>query len=225
MEPKNLYLEKQSFAGQIYELIKNDIFNQKLVPGQKLNIRQLSEKLNCSIVPVREALSRLYAEKLIDFTPYRGYVVTESLNESSFIKLFDVRELLEVRAIELAVDNMTASDLGKMENIIKSGDVEIDASSYENFQSYIESNYQFHLMIVEIADNKFLLEAWNSLSINFHLSRVYYQRGYVNTEPQTTGHMEVYQALKAGDRSAAIAAMQKHLSGGFGRLFSGKTTK
>ena len=216
------YLDKTSISSQIYEFIKRDIYDQRLKPEEKINIRQLSQKLNCSIVPVREALSRLHAENLLDFTPYRGYVVKPLLDSASFLNLFVVREILELKAMELAVPKITDKDLINMKRILKQGEINIENKfSYEDFKPFTEADYKLHCLIFEIADNSWLLQAWNSLSIHLHLSRLYFQKGFVYAKPGASGHWEMFSALEKRDVKASLAAMSKHLSGARDRLFPG----
>jgi DNA-binding GntR family transcriptional regulator len=215
----NSYLDKQSFASQIYEFIKKEIYDQRLMPLEKVNISQLAQKLNCSIVPVREALSRLHAEKLLDLAPYRGYVVTALLDAPSFLNLFEVRKLLELKAIELAVHKISDYDLNKMKEVIKQGEIILgDRFSYEDFKPFTESDYAFHHFIFEIAGNNFLLESWMSLRVHLHLSRLYFLKGSVYTEPGSNDHWKIFSALEKRNLKDALAAMEKHLSGACERL-------
>lgn len=220
MELTNPYLDKQSFSGQIYEFIKKEIYDQRLMPGEKINIRQLAQKLNCSIVPVREALSRLHAEKLIELAPYRGYVVTPLLDIPSFLNLFEVRMLLERKAVELAVPKITNGDILEMEEIIKQGNICLgDHFTYDDFKPFTGSDFKFHRFIFQIANNEFLLEAWLNLRFHLHLSRLYFQKGCVYVVPATKGHEEIIAAFRSRDLQKTLAALDNHLMGASNRLF------
>jgi DNA-binding GntR family transcriptional regulator len=59
--------------GAVYERIKNWLLAQTLVPGQLLQIGVLAEELGVSTTPVREALTRLAAERMIMSVPKRGF--------------------------------------------------------------------------------------------------------------------------------------------------------
>ncbi|MDR3565787.1 MAG: GntR family transcriptional regulator [Negativicutes bacterium] len=220
MELIEPYLDKKSFSSQVYEVLKRDIYDQRLLPGEKVNIRHLAEKLNCSIVPVREALSRLHAENLLDFTPYRGYIVTPLLNEASFLNLFIVRELLELKATELAVPKITDSHLDTMRQIIRQGEIAVDNRiSYEDFKPFTDADYKLHHLLFEVAGNDFLLQAWETLRVHLHLSRLYHLKGVVYAGQGTRGHWDVFHALEKRDVAASLAALQNHLTGARTRLF------
>ncbi len=57
----------------IYDRIKTLLLAHTLAPGQLLQIGTLAEELGVSTTPVREALTRLAAERLIVFAPKRGF--------------------------------------------------------------------------------------------------------------------------------------------------------
>jgi DNA-binding GntR family transcriptional regulator len=59
--------------GAVYERIKNWLLAQALVPGQLLQIGVLADELGVSTTPVREALTRLAAERMIMSVPKRGF--------------------------------------------------------------------------------------------------------------------------------------------------------
>ena len=66
-----------------YSRIKELVINAQFKPGEQLQITELSEQLDVSVTPVREALTRLLAEDLIVSVPNRGF----------FCKKLDVDEL------------------------------------------------------------------------------------------------------------------------------------
>jgi len=70
--------------GAVYERIKNWLLAQALVPGQLLQIGVLADELGVSTTPVREALTRLAAERLIMSVPKRGFFARTPSEEDIF---------------------------------------------------------------------------------------------------------------------------------------------
>ena len=56
-----------------YESIKAQILSCKIRPGERINIDQYSESLGVSTTPVREALSKLQQEGLVQYIPRTGW--------------------------------------------------------------------------------------------------------------------------------------------------------
>ena len=68
-------LQKQTLASSIYAQLRGEILVGSILPETKLNIRDLSERFSVGLSPVREALSRLAAERLVRQSDNRGFAV------------------------------------------------------------------------------------------------------------------------------------------------------
>ncbi|KSU80322.1 DNA-binding transcriptional regulator, GntR family [Fictibacillus enclensis] len=214
-----MQLEKQSVVSQIREYIKGEILDQRLKPGEKVTINQIAGELSCSIVPVREALSSLYAEGLVDFTPYRGYIVTPLLDQKAFKQLYETRKILELNAMELAVEHITEDAILQLESILEESQITIpDLPVYTQFRPFIDADEKFHIYLFEIAGNPYLLQAWKGLNIHLHNCRLYHPKGQVDVKEGTEEHRQIIAALKNRDVEQVLQAMQKHLEGSYSRL-------
>lgn len=65
--------DDDSMVEGVYDRLKSWLQSQVLVPGQLLQIGVLAEELGVSTTPIREALTRLAAERLIDSAPKKGF--------------------------------------------------------------------------------------------------------------------------------------------------------
>src|ERR1700688_191150 len=81
---------RQILAGEVYEYIKNQLMDQQIQPGGRINIDQLARQLQVSQTPIREALARLEAEGLMTKEPLRGYSSTPLLDPASFQQLYEM---------------------------------------------------------------------------------------------------------------------------------------
>ena len=86
-------------ADGAYAQIKKDIFDFKLVPGDRFSEAEVGERLGISRTPVREALFRLQREGYLDVTARSGWVVLP-LDFELFDHLYDLRMVLETTAVE-----------------------------------------------------------------------------------------------------------------------------
>lgn len=82
--------EKVTAATTIYTQIKSDLLRGEFPAGSRLSIRDLAERYETSINPVREALSRLSAERIVDQREQRGFSVPVVTDD-------DLRELVKTR--------------------------------------------------------------------------------------------------------------------------------
>ncbi len=92
-------------ADRAYAQIKQDIFDFRLVPGDRFSEAEVAERLGISRTPVREALFRLQREGYLDVTARSGWVVLP-LDFELFDHLYDLRMVLETAAVERLCDRI-----------------------------------------------------------------------------------------------------------------------
>ena len=97
-------------AGAVAKRLRFEIASGELVPGSVLKDAELATRLGVSITPVREAITQLAAEGLVDVSPNRTRKVT-ALSQKSALELVDVMELLACAGFELGMENLTAEQL------------------------------------------------------------------------------------------------------------------
>jgi DNA-binding GntR family transcriptional regulator len=114
---------------EVVRLLRQDILDQRLLPGERLTESLLCSRYEVSRTVVREALRQLETENLITMRPHRGPIVTV-LGEPEIRHIYEVRRSLEGLAGELfalhAADSMAAallSHLAEMEDRLPSGDL------------------------------------------------------------------------------------------------------
>ena len=97
---------------EAYRKIKQMIFDQKLIPGQRLVNQDLGDKLNMSRTPIINALNRLVQDGFVAFESFRGFYV-RPIDLKEVWDAFGVREALEVYTVEQAIK---LSDDGDIQN-------------------------------------------------------------------------------------------------------------
>lgn len=107
--------ETSSLSEQAYARILELILGGRIAPGTILQERKLAEMLSMSRTPLREALGRLEAERLITRTHGRAPVVSH-VGIESFVSILDMRRILEVEAAGRATGRIPREDA---ERVIK----------------------------------------------------------------------------------------------------------
>jgi DNA-binding GntR family transcriptional regulator len=201
-------LLKASLTDKAHNQIKEWVVRYHLKPGARLHVSDLAHALQMSQTPVREALSMLEKEHLIEREPQKGFRVS-SLSIQGVEDLYDLRIALEVLAARQAAIRMTLSDrnriarlLAEVGRLMKNG----------NKQRMLELEQDFHVVILDASENKPLAEMgraildriWIIQNINLlttdHLS---------DAHPQ---HLKVFEAIKNGDANKAAMRMSRHLT-------------
>lgn len=202
---------KKIQAENVYDQLKMRIFNQQLMPGEKINIERLSKELLVSTIPLRESLSRLHSERLVTFESFKGYRVTPIIDAKTKNDLFKVRLLIEINAVESIIHNQYLEVAEKLEVLNhKMIETRVDIVTFD----YLEFNLidqQFHSILVEAADNAFLLDAYKGIHCHLHLARLYMSRGEVDKPEAMDEHTEIIAAIRTGDLTRAQQAVRSHI--------------
>jgi len=88
-----------SLASRAYGLIKEDLFDFRLLPGERFSENELAMRLGMSRTPIREALVRLAGDGYIEASPKSGWNVRQ-LDFDRFDELYEVRTVLELAAVK-----------------------------------------------------------------------------------------------------------------------------
>ncbi|NUB44467.1 GntR family transcriptional regulator [Fertoebacter nigrum] len=96
--------DSKNLSEQAHELIRRDILNGELFPGEKLQIEAISERYRIGSAPVREALNRLSSEGLVARKSQRGFFVAE-ISMTALEELVKTRIWLETLALRESIQN------------------------------------------------------------------------------------------------------------------------
>jgi DNA-binding GntR family transcriptional regulator len=187
---------------RIYRELRRSIIMGHRGPGERLSVTELAEAYGTSVTPVRDALQMLGQEGLVTIKPRSGYFVTRiSLKELR--DLLDLREILELAAVERAATLITSEQLARLEHV-HAGYTGDDDESYDR---YTDENRLFHTLIAEASGNHELAQALGHL--HDRLARFMVIRRAGRTMEVT--HARIVEALRAHDVDAARQAMLEEL--------------
>lgn len=201
-------------ADRVHEKIKELILDQKFSPGMTLNINHLCRELAVSSSPLREALARLTAERLVQFEPFIGYSVAKMPDRQYYIDLMDLRLLLECHAARVGAGKNHASSVAKMEQAIRGMEKAASGSddrSYPHYKAFHSWDAEFHMALVSSVGSQPLVEAYGGMHVHLHIARLYVVSGGFNTVVPVRDHRRILDAFKAGDPEAAEEAVRNHL--------------
>lgn len=206
--PRNV--SATSLNDRIYQSVKWSLIIGEYFPGSVLSIRSLAKKMGTSTMPVREALTRLSSERLLQSSVKRSYKVAE-LDPKRVADQFFVRARLEGIATELAVPNLTASEIDELETLAQMMERDIDTGSNEN---YIVRNYNFHFSIYAASRNEELFWSIERLwaQTGPYLAQVV--RNQNMPEEWQLLHTQVAKAIRARNASKASNLIEKDISWG-----------
>lgn len=202
-------LRSGDMVERIAEILKEQILDGTLAPGQRLISRDLIEELGISRGPLREAFRRLAADRLVELIPNRGALVRR-LSPDEIIHLFQIREALEGHAARLAATRIDeGNNRAFFQAIAEQGQRH---KREQDFQAFIAHNREFHQAIVKLSGNPELGELIDryQLAVFMSLLRQVVETGQI-IKDSIAQHEAIAEAILRGDGDAACIAMQKHL--------------
>jgi DNA-binding GntR family transcriptional regulator len=197
-------LDRQTLGERAYAQLADLLISGRLAPGEKLSLRTAAEVLGVSIMPVREAVSRLVADKALEVAANRA-VRVPVMSATQFRDLTKVRIAIEghaaAEAAQLRGDRNLAS-IAIAEAAMRA-ESELKAP---DLPRAVELNKTFHFAVYEAAQSPILVEIIRALwlkagpVINLDL------RG--NPDRLAKGeairfHADVRKAIEIGDAEAA----------------------
>ena len=174
-----------------------------LVPGARINKKELASALEVSPTPINEAVSRLAGEKLIEQRSRQGFFV-RMFDDRMLADLFAVRAGLEGIAVRLCVLEASAEDLDRLSSFFSSFKVPVPPTlTY----AYMEEDIAFHKAILDIAGVDLIKE----INANFGYTLRSYEFGLVRPPTESLPeHHAILEAIKARDALKAGELMTKH---------------
>ncbi len=187
------------------------IMGGELAPGARLGEAELAERLGVSRTPVREALSRLAAEGLVEIAPNRGArVATWTVAELEGV--FDLRSSLEPKLTAYAVPNAGPADVQELDDLAeRMADIGCPGPK-QDLDALVPLNRAFHDKLVTLAAHPTLASA---LAAAIHppiVRRNFLTYDEASLRRSLAHHAEMVAAIRAGDPEWARAVMTAHIA-------------
>ena len=193
---------------RIYEEIVRMIVSGELPSGAPLDEKALTEMLQVSRTPFREALGTLAKEGLIEIKPYRGFFV-RSFSRKETNDLYELRKTLECMAVELAVPHMSDVHIAQFERLL---DEAVAALKRGDIVTYGQRDRAFHETIAELSGNAALIETLSRLALQVQIGRTIANQSREFAKRAATERDEILTAFRKRDIKKASALMRAHIS-------------
>jgi DNA-binding GntR family transcriptional regulator len=209
-------MAERNLNNKVYQKIKQMMLDYEIIPGQRLTFLDLASKMGVSRTPVNNALTILAKEGYLDFYPNQGYTVHQLTREEADA-LYEVREILELGAIDKAVKNATPEKLKELERRQMEFKQAVDNKVS---RGRFRIDQEFHAYIVEMSGNPYLSEYFREV----------YQRIFLRhrTSPlrgdramsAPTEHQDVIDAFRQGDVDKVKKIIADHIHAGKEYIYS-----
>ncbi len=188
-----------SLRKQIFDYLSNQIEKGTLTPGSMINVKQLTEELNISRTPLREALAQMEAQGLVTIMPQRG-VKINALTYDELLNIFEILGALESQALSVVFDRITPKKIDTMERLNEQMAQYI--AKGKNKQ-YHDANIQLHRVFLDLSPNKEMTGYISILKLKlFGFALKSYRDRF--KEAIVREHRDFISMLRAGKKDEAV---------------------
>jgi DNA-binding GntR family transcriptional regulator len=203
-----LSLAPRALYEEVAELLRQRIFARELEPGSWIDELRIAEALGISRTPLREALKVLAAEGLVTMKVRRGAYVTE-VSEKDLRDVYHLLALLESDAARVVAQSASNEQMAQIEALHQNLEAAVD-----NRDHFFEINETFHMLLLELADNRWrnqmVADLRKVMKLNRHSSL--FKEGRI--EQSLAEHRAIVQALTLRQPELAAECMSAHFTNG-----------
>jgi DNA-binding GntR family transcriptional regulator len=200
-----------------YEAVRSGIIAGRYLAGARLTEQEIATTVGVSRTPVREALRRLDAEGLVEFTPNLGAVVTTWTEEDSD-EIFDLRGMLESYGARRATIRASDEQIAELRRLAEQQYRESVERRPGHLERIAELNSQFHRRMQEAAASNRLGRALAALIEAPLMMRTFQKYTPEDLQRSAQHHLEIVLALEARDPEWAASVMLSHIHAARGAL-------
>ena len=198
---------------KVYQALREAIMSMDIYAGDeppRLDERRLAEDLGVSRTPVREAISRLEQEGLVQTIPRRGaFVVRKTKKE--ILEIISVWAALESMAARLATEVADDEEIARLRKLFVT--FETTRGPEAHIDEYSDTNIQFHQSIIALSKSELLESMAESLFVHMRAIRAQTIQERDRASRSIIDHMHIIEAIEARDTQLAERLVREHSFG------------
>jgi len=208
-----------------YQGIRQMLFHNEIVPGQKIAYRDLAERLGMSQTPVIQALKWLEFQGLVRHERHRGYY-TEPVSIQEVEEIYDFRKQIELALLPRTMDRLDAVSIKELEAALNA---HLKASREIYLHDRLLRDMEFHLTLAALSGNRVQHQ---TLRLLFDLLYLKYGGNILfstSMDKADTAHKKLFNHLRDNNLAEAktvlsqhINSVKKHVLNGLERLIKEK---
>jgi DNA-binding GntR family transcriptional regulator len=200
-------VQRRSLKDQVKQQLLERILRGRYAPGERLREVALAKELNTSPIPIREALRELVSLRVVESEAYKGVRVRQ-FTPNELKEAYELRAVLECYAAEKGARKLK----GKTEPLRKRYLAMLAAARAGDIETYAQNDIPFHRLIVETAENAFLLRAWEGLGFEIR-TRIFLASKEPDMVRMAKLHQPIIEAFENGETKRAAKLLRDHSIG------------
>ena len=197
-------LRYQTLRENVAKVIREKILNKELKPGMRIIEQNLSDELEVSRGPIREALCQLEQEGVVEYTRNVGCSVKE-ITIKDLYEIYLLRSTYEILAVKLCGGQFEQEDIERMEEVLE------HMKELKNYEEVVMCDNVLHSIFVEKGDFQRIKKVWSDLDYGSIVSC--YITGFdeqKTVERQYEFHKKLVEACKTRDVEIICEELRNH---------------
>jgi DNA-binding GntR family transcriptional regulator len=191
-----------SLAEQAYRVLEECLVTLRFVPGEMVAEKELMDTTGIGRTPVREAIQKLSAERLLQVLPRKGLMVTP-IRRSDLVQIIETRRVLERLMVVKAAERAT-TDQRQALRILAS---HLEAAD-NDLAVFFRLDRRLDELLEAACANRFLVKALTDM--HSQCRRLWYlHRKRLNLPRSAQLHGGLARAVADGDGAGAIRALDE----------------
>ncbi|MFJ2504193.1 GntR family transcriptional regulator [Microbacterium sp. NPDC087592] len=206
----------ESLGAQVARVLRQRIVRGELAPGERITEEALAEEFSVSRGPVRDALTQLSFEKLVEVQRPRGVYIV-GLTHDDVDQLYSLRGALEQLALSRAMRVEDDSRWAAMAAAVERMGEAADAGDHAAF---VVADLEFHSQIYALADHPRLEGAWNQYLPTFTALLEVTINHDEDLHESSGDHVKLMDVMRSGKPAQAAKVLSEHLDGARERMLA-----
>ena len=193
---------------RVFAIIEEAILNGKYRPGESLTESRLAGELGVSRTPIREALTQLEHEGLVQLIPNKGALVT-GISQKDIQDIYAIRMLIEGLAARWAAENISQDELRELQEAI---DLEEFYTSKGDIERLMDLDSNFHQVIYRASKSRPLQYMLHTFHHSIQHARSQSIAAPGRARQALKEHKAILHAIRERDGDKAESLTAEHIS-------------
>lgn len=192
---------------KVFAVLEDAVLNGKYRPGESLTEGRLAAELGVSRTPIREALTQLEHEGLVQLVPNKGALVT-GISQKDIQDIYTIRMLIEGLAARWAAENIDEQELKDLQNAIE---LEEFYTLKNDLEQLIRLDSRFHQVIYTASKSRPLMYMLKTFHHYIQRARSQSLETPGRAYKALQEHKVIFQAIREHDGAQAEALTAEHI--------------
>lgn len=202
--PKN---KRETAREYVSRVLKYNIVNLNLKPGQAISENEIAELLGVSRTPVREAFLELAKASIVEVYPQKGTYISlidmEMVEEARFMRC-----VLEKAIVDLACEKLTERDFIFLQHNLELQEYCVSRGDYKQL---LKHDNDFHKYLFKACNKERVYNTLRGMMTHFDRVRIL-NLAEMDMRKTVDEHSAILDAIKVRDKKKSVTLMEKHLT-------------